>query len=80
MSTRHDPTTFDQLNKISDAADGLLDAILTLIEESPSLDEALVNRARVGLPPEVGPRVMRAAVSSMGTDFSILSRAAVPER
>lgn len=33
-----------------------------------------------GLPPEVGPRVMRAAVSSMGTDFSILSRAAVPER
>ncbi|MFC6384094.1 hypothetical protein ACFP47_08520, partial [Nesterenkonia lacusekhoensis] len=24
----------------------------------------------IGLPPEVGPRVMRAAVSSMGTDFS----------
>lgn len=47
MSTRHDPTTFDQLNKISDAADGLLDALLTLIEESPSPDEALVNRARV---------------------------------
>ena len=47
MITRHDPTTFDQLNKISDADDGLLDAFLTLIEESPSLDEALVNRARV---------------------------------
>ena len=47
MSTQHDPTTFDQLNKISNAADGLLDALLTLIEESPSPDEALSNRARV---------------------------------
>ena len=47
MSTRHDPTTFDQLDKIMDASDGLLDALLTLIEESPSPDEALTNRARV---------------------------------
>lgn len=47
MSTRHDPTTFDQLDKIMDASDGLLDALLILIEESPSPDEALVNRARV---------------------------------
>ncbi|MFC6383519.1 ATP-binding cassette domain-containing protein, partial [Nesterenkonia lacusekhoensis] len=29
-----------------------------------------ISGATVGLPPEVGPRVMRAAVSSMGTDFS----------
>ena len=47
-------------------------------------DVVAVARSResgvTGLPPEVGPRVMRAAVSSMGTDFSILSRAAVPER
>ena len=42
--------------------------------------EAGVSLKQIGLPPEVGPRVMRAAVSSMGTDFSILSRAAVPER
>ena len=33
-----------------------------------------------GMPPGVGPGSMRAAVSSMGTDFSILSRAAVAER
>ena len=47
MSTRHDPTTFDQLDTILEASDALLDALLTLIEESPSADEALVNRARV---------------------------------
>ena len=38
------------------------------------------SKTAVGMPPEVGPHVMRAAVPSMGTDFSILSRAAVTER
>lgn len=47
MSTRHNPTTFNQLDTILEASDALLDALLTLIEESPSPDEALANRARV---------------------------------
>lgn len=47
VSTRHDPTTFHQLDTILEASDTLLDALLTLIEESPSSDEALVNCARV---------------------------------
>ena len=46
MSTWHDPTILDQLNKISDAADTLLDTFLTLIDGFPYRDDALVNRAR----------------------------------
>ncbi len=46
-------------------------------------DEKNATRTKAvkdGMPPGVGPGSMRAAVPSMGTDFSILSRAAVAER
>ncbi|MGP5623203.1 hypothetical protein ACTXPP_12780 [Candidatus Corynebacterium faecigallinarum] len=47
MPSRHGSITTERLERITSTADGLLDALLELIEETPAGDEALLNKARV---------------------------------